>query len=320
MAQSRQPFDERDLSEPKAERPLKQLLSQTDVVLGDLAQLASAKSLQKSWNITGIPEGDLAELVVSFVDMGEGDIETDRICSAVPEPFDPTQIPDLCQWYDGNMGVTVSTAGVTAWQDRFSGESFTSTPPLTPSTAIFNGQTVISWNGSNRLAEIDPEPDSCLRFVGANDFTSVNVYSSTNTGRGWLWGTDSPTRWFLRIANNGSDLEFNIDDNTVAQTLTAQDVDFANGNFYIIMAMREGDSLRFFWGNTGGLAEDGNSPLFLPTGYGSVTPATNTQMGDRPVADQGLNGRTGDMLFYNRALNATQRGQLFQYFKTKYSL
>jgi hypothetical protein len=154
------------------------------------------------------------------------------------------------------------------------------------------------------------------------DFTIAAVYRSAATARGIIWWKDDGAgkRWLLRIATGGTDMEWSVDDNTTAQTLTADDVNFANDTMYVIFAIRRGDTLEFFYGTGGALSEATNSPFSLPASYGDLGLGQAILGASDISGNQNLAGEIGEIFFYKEALDSDQRDELNDFLIGKWEL
>ena len=310
-----------DRSEGKPDTGQEALPLYLDKVLAGVSALSAGSGMQKTWHIGHAPDLDLVELSITFPDFDDGMADTDVLCEV-----DVTVI-GLCQQLDAQDDSTIQeTAGkVTGWTPVVgNGESYTSAGSPAPVLTTVGGKQYVQFDGvDDRMAEQNND-NSCVSRPGTGDFTAVAVYRARNdqaAGRGFIWGYGTDRRWFIRIAANGSDLEFNVDDDTTSVLLTANDVDFSNDDVYVVFAQKSATELRFYYGNGGALAESTASPVALPGGFGSLTQPTNAQIGDAALGTgQFLDGDVGELRMYDRVLAAAARQSVYDALVTKWAL
>lgn len=241
--------------------------------------------------------------------------------------FSPDNNSNLSFWIDAQdrTGWTMSSDDVATAINKAGSGSLDCPVSQRPTIVQVNSLDMMQSEGDDFMLEgsgaLGP------MHPGSGDFTVVAVFRSTNANRGLIaWKNDASVgggqRWLLRIANGGSDMEWSIDDDTAAQTLVADDVDFANDDIYVVIATRRGDTLEFFYGNGGALSEATNSPFSLPGGYGTVGEGQATFLSETQVSpSQTLDGELGEFLFYNgEAIDAAERDQLYSYLVSKWDL
>lgn len=234
--------------------------------------------------------------------------------------FTPESIPNLTCWMDAQEASTLTGDPVTAWASRVPTVTWDQgTPAEQPSLVTVNSLTMVNFDGGDFLN--NGSGPTALQ-PGSDDFTTVAVFRSDDAGRGIIWANDDGAgkRWFIRTHLNGTDLEFSIDDDTTAQTLTASDEDFTDSAVRVIIATRDGTNLRFYYGDGGTLAEDAASPVAIGA-YGDLGEGVNPGIGDvSSGGGQAFSGDIGELMFYKQALSAQQRSDLYDYLVAKWDL
>ena len=235
-------------------------------------------------------------------------------------PFSPEDITELSAWWDPTLASTIDNpSSITAFRDRVAGASFDQTNPgARPSTATVSGDTMINYDGGDQLFDLVGHTEL---QPGSDDFTVVAVFRSTSAGRGMIMIKDNGAgrRWLLRTHLNGTDMEFSVDDDTVAQTVTASDVDFSDNTVRVVFGVRDGTNLRFYYGDGGTLTEDAASPVAIGS-YGALG-AGQASMGDVSLGGgQALTGDVGDIMFFKKALTSEERANVYSFLVSKWSL
>lgn len=235
--------------------------------------------------------------------------------------FSPEDIENLTVWMDAQESSTITGDPITNWESRVGSVTWVEgVPGAQPSLVTVNGLTMINFDGGDFLSQAGGSPTTLQ--PGSADFTIVSAFRATDADRGMLWINDDAAgkRWLLRTHVNGVDIEFSIDDNTTAQTLTASDVDFTDDTVRVIIASRDGTNLRFYYGDGGTLTEDAASPVAIGS-YGDLGAGVNPGLGDLSLGGgQGLSGDIGELFFYKQALSSAERTSLYDYLVSKWSL
>lgn len=245
---------------------------------------------------------------------------------------DPDDLPDMTGWWDAEDDSTITEAppgfcqsinnkGATAktYQNLTGGE--------TPALATISGHQMLSFDGSNDFLA-DVQSNTVLQ-PGSGDFTVVGFFRSPVglNGNAITWrqedaGGGTPF-WGWRVFGNPGSTNFAVRDGTTTLVVASADENFADGSTrYVVMGLRDGTDLRLFYGGDGvAFTEASASPTAIPGGFGSVN-AVNSGLGNftTPTAGFYWEGHLGEWVFYKRALNQSQRLQLFQYFRNKWGL
>lgn len=235
-------------------------------------------------------------------------------------PYSPDSNANLTCWMDAQEASTItdSSGEISSWSSRVGSASYSQTVAGNrPNNVTVNGLNMVEFDGGDHL---QLTVGSAGLQPGSDDFTIAAVFRSTNTGRGCIWVMDNSAgvRWLLRNNLNGTDLEWSVDDNTTAFTVNATDADFSNDDIYAVICTREGTNIRLYYGTGLSFAESVDSPVAIGT-YGSLNSA-NGRIGDYVSGGQAFEGDIGELLFFKEALSSDERGDLYTYLVSKWSL
>lgn len=227
-------------------------------------------------------------------------------------PFDPSTISGLVSWYDAQSfsTLTLSGAQVTGWNDKGSAG-------VNTSQGSFLQQPAYSANGFNTSF-----PAVVYSSTQQNLFAGSSAISTLTEMTFFLVGNClNPTSVPFAYAAGGPsslDLGFGISASVMAQFYNAATPQTTTGNsiastdlFYITYQRNTSGSNGF---RKNGVA--GSSTTATPT---SLSIGSNTVIGNDGFGD-GWTGAICEILFYNRALNGTEVGQVETYAKARWGL
>lgn len=303
-------------STPMSDDQRKQLTSYFRKKLSGLDALGTDTSKIKHFPAFQLPEGDLAELALTFPDFADEMIDTDAVCE-----IEVPAVSGLCQHMDAQDQSSVSiTAGrVTGWSSQVSVESYTSAGAQAPFPITRGGLDFIDFRGGQTMAEQDVT-NSCVSRPGSDPFTAFAVWAATNSStNGVIWGYATDRRWIHQLIGTTAAARFAIDDNTTVQLIDATDETFNDDDVYITVVQRDDPNIRLYYGNGGALAESAASPVNIGGSYGSLTQPTNAHIGSTGTGGNFLNGAVGELRFYNRALSLSEITTVYNELVTAWS-
>lgn len=217
--------------------------------------------------------------------------------------FSPLDISDLWGWYDASVGVT-GTTSVSAWADQ-SGNARdltsvnTKEPKLTPAVL-------------NSLSVLEPRTGVVAKMLGAENVPNGNmtifIVGSQSIASSPLADTNGS---FIYTDTDSTNILRNGSGNAIKSPSSGSLLSIAatNGTFY---------SIRYLvTGSTRSLSLNNGTPLT----------DTQTPPGDSNVLtvfDDGFgnygNKQIAEIVFYSRALNGTEIGEVETYLNNKYNL
>jgi hypothetical protein len=230
--------------------------------------------------------------------------------------FNPRRLANLGGWWDATDSSTYTLdTGVTEWRDKSGlGQAFTQTSgasqPALNSTGI-NSKPALSFDGSNDWMDLGSGT------IGGNNLLAeaANAYSlfiicNSITGSTTLLAKSSATGALrtLQIIPLSGSLS-----TTIRGTAQNQAAGTFPENTRLMFALSwNGSSMEWRIANTSGTANVGSAAV----------EAQNVTLGARTASSPAVffNGLIGEVIFYNRAISATERGSLFRYFNAKWGL
>lgn len=245
---------------------------------------------------------------------------------------DPDDISNMTGWWDGEDDATIVEApagfaqrwnskGATAksYQNLLGGQ--------TPALVTVSGHQMLNFDGVNDVLA-DVQSNDVLQ-PGSGDFTVVGFFRSPVglNGNAITWrqedaGGGTPF-WGWRVFGNPGSTNFAMRDGATTLVVASTDENFADGSTrYVIMGMRDGTDQRLFYGGDGiDLVETSMGATTVPGGFGSVD-AVNSALGNFTSVTAGFfwAGDLGELVFYKKALNQSERFNLFGYFRSKWGL
>lgn len=243
----------------------------------------------------------LATIIPASLSQGATVLVDSYRYSSVVSPIPTT---NLVGWYDATDTATLTTSGsnVTGWADKSgAGNNITGVSGNYPQTGTrsVNGLNALDFNGTSQHL---PFPSALYSLSsGDNTVYIVNTFD-TNIQMASIHGQDSGSNRYRQIIQG----PLNAYHGTA---LTAFPGYSYNSNFNLYEQLFSGTSITL--GINGSTATTASA--------GSNFTMVNFYIGAQNGSSNWLDGAVAEIIFYNRALNTSERNQVIGYLCTKYA-
>jgi len=261
------------------------------------------------------------------------DVPRFLVAGSNPLNFDPLSIPDASWWIDVDDGTTVTLTAsppeVESVEDKVTGASTArlkrrSVGDPGPDRTLAHGRNWLDYDGTTKFLEV-ADPNEVQVNFGAGEFTIFATvrrdYVSTATRFAVM--TKGNTTRYIMVARQNFDgdgtLFDSIDGDTgPAVSIIAPGGTLANGGRYVLRMTRD-NAAALFSAHVNGTSM---GTAVSTTGLGNIDDATQKLLvGCSPNAaltQFHWEGLIGEVLFYDRALNATEVADVESYLTAKW--
>jgi hypothetical protein len=209
--------------------------------------------------------------------------------------FDPRKISGLVAWWDAQVASSYDIeTGVSEWRD-LSGNGHTVTQSITnnqPTPSTINGRTALLFDGSNdSLASAAP----VLNLASTADQTVFFVMQAAGTEAGYILREGTTADGFGFYAQTNSTILYPFTVSSVSNGIGRSN----NAGNVHGMVLQSGSSILSVDGAAGSSVSISFSAPTAPLVIGNRTGGTS--------AATFFDGRIGSLIFYDRALTASER-------------
>lgn len=243
---------------------------------------------------------------------------------------------NLVVWLNAgnNSSITQSSGSVSQWND-LSGRAYhfsqatSARQPVYSATGGPNNRPAISFTASSHHYLSTPTIPSSISFTsGVSSFAVVNFSAPIGSGYSRIYdfgiGQDNNSIWFGRHGTSSNMGYEGRTNTTVVQTYTNTTAIISNGTHQMQEVVQQGGTA----GTTSPVAFYRAGTAWTSSGsYGSITYVpgainrTSNHIGrSNWAADEYYGGTMSEILFYNRAMNATRRIILENYLSASWGL
>ena len=241
--------------------------------------------------------------------------------------FTPLDISGCVAWWDSADGSTISLSGsdVTAWASKAAGALTPAQADAAkrPSVATPVSRQMISFDGVDEHLTLADAGATALKF-GSGEFSIYAVYRTDDVNRGMLIGKGAFAQagYIIRINNadtNNGEMLAQVRDTSSNQALISagatSGTNYNDDAIRLVTVTRDASNLRQYQNGV----EVTESPASAAA-VGSLNDTNAFFMGAFQGTAQFYNGELGDVVVYNRVLDAGERQQLTDYLKGRWGI